>query len=60
MTRYYACCTICGGTITWEHGKRPDDIEVVKRRHYPTLYIHKNCILKEELQNEHIKSKEKH
>lgn len=60
MTKYYACCALCGGSITWEHGKRPDDIEVVKRRRYPTLYIHKNCIQKEELQNEHIKSKKEH
>lgn len=58
MSTYYAVCAICGKTITWEHGKQPDNIEVIKRRGYPTYRAHKTCIEKERKANEHIKSEE--
>lgn len=58
MTLNYSICAICGATIIWEHGKQPENIEVIKRRGHPTLVAHKTCIEKERKANEHIKSEE--
>lgn len=56
MSYYYAVCALCGRTIQWEQGKQPADVEVIKRRGYPTMRIHTKCIEKERRQNGHDKS----
>ena len=57
-TCYCTACVICGETIIWEYETHNDNIEVIKRRGYPTLVAHKTCIEKERKANEHNKSEE--